>query len=81
MKDEAKRLDEEHDRMRSAHARAGMLLEREKERREKDLQKQLTDENRRLASEQKAHQGYMDKEVYTNKPTAGYFMQWNTTTR
>jgi len=58
-----------------------MLLEREKERREKELKKQLDDENRRLANEQKAHQDYMDNEVYTNPPTAGYFMQWNTTTR
>jgi hypothetical protein len=58
-----------------------MLLEREKERREEELRKQLTDENRRLANEQKAHLSYLDKEVYTNEPTAAYFMQFNTTTR
>lgn len=80
--EEEKRLrDEEFDRQRQAHARAGMLLEREKDRREKELKKQLDDENRRLAQEQKSHQSYLDKEVYTNPPTAGYFMQWNTTTR
>lgn len=81
LKDEERRRDEEHERMQNAHARAGALLEREKDRREKELAKQLADENSRLAKEQKSHQDYLDKEVYTNKPTAGYFMQWNTTTR
>lgn len=79
--DEERRKNEEWDRQRSAQARAGMLLEREKERREKDLVKQQAEENKRLAQEQQAHLEHMDKEVYTNPPTAGYFMQWNTTTR
>lgn len=67
--------------MRNGHARAGALLEREKDRREKDLAKQLADENLRLGNEQRSGQEYLTKEVYTNRPTAGYFMQWNTTTR
>jgi len=79
--DEERRRNEEWDRQRQAHARAGILLEREKERREKDLKKQLDDENKRLANEQQGFQEYLDKEVYTNRPTASYFMQWNTTTR
>ncbi len=58
-----------------------MLLEREHGRRDRDLKKQLADENRRLSSEQKSHQEYIDKEVYTNPPTAAYFMQFNTSTR
>jgi len=73
--------DQEYERQSSANARAAMLLEREKERREKDMRKQLDDENKRLANEQGAHKDYMDKEVYTNPPTAGYFMQWNTSSR
>ena len=64
-----------------AHARAGTLLERENQRRSAAMKKQLDDENRRLAIEQKNHRDYLDKEVYTNKPTAAYFMQFNTTTR
>lgn len=80
-KEEEKRTDEEHEKMSNAHARAGMLLEREKDRREAAIRKQLADENRGLSSQQKAQIEYMDKEVYTNRPTAGYFMQWNTTTR
>lgn len=81
LSDEEKRRDDEHERMQNAHARAGMLLEREKDRREKDLHKQLADENLRLANEQNAHKDHMDKDVYTNSPTSAYFMQWNTTTR
>lgn len=80
-KQEAKRLEDEHDRIRSAQARAAMLLEQEHERRQKDIEKQLYDENHRLAREQKAHQDFLNNDVYTNKPTAAYFMQWNTTTR
>lgn len=80
-KQEAKRLEDEHDRIRSAQARAAMLLEQEHERRQKDIEKQLYDENQRLAREQKAHQDFLNNDVYTNKPTAAYFMQWNTTTR
>jgi len=79
--DEEKRRDEEWEKMQNGHARAGLLLEREKERREKDLSKQLANENRRLGNEQGSHQEYLNKEVYSNRPTAAYFMQWNTTTR
>lgn len=79
--DEAQRRDNEWERQMSANARAGLLLEREKERRERDLKKQLADENRRLSQEQKAHKEFLDNEVYTNPPTGAYFMQFNTTTR
>ena len=64
-----------------ANARAGELLERQKQRTEAELAKQLADENKRLGNEQQAFGEYMDKEVYTNEPTAAYFMQFNTTTR
>lgn len=81
LKDEEKRREDEWERQSSAHARAGLLLDREKARREKELQAQITEENRRLANEQKSNQDFLTKEVYTNEPTAAYFMQWNTTTR
>lgn len=81
MEEEKRRQDEEFDRMRNAHARAAMLLEREKERRERDLRRQNADENLRLGKEQNAHLEHLDREVYTNEPTAAYFMQFNTTTR
>ena len=80
-KEEEKTQDDEHEKMQNAHARAGMLLEREKERREAAIRRQMASENLGLSKQQKAHIEYLDKEVYTNRPTAGYFMQWNTTTR
>ncbi len=50
-------------------------------RREKEILHQVTDENKRLDYEQKSHKNYLDKVVYTNQPTAAYFMQFNTSTR
>lgn len=81
LEQEKKLRDEEFDRQRVANARAAMLLEREHDRKREELNKRLADENRRLAQEQKAHQDFLDKEVYTNPPTASYFMQFNTSTR
>lgn len=81
VEDEDRRRDKEFERQANANARAGELLERQKQRLEADLTKQLKDENRRLGNEQEAYKGYLDKEVYTNEPTAAYFMQFNTTTR
>jgi hypothetical protein len=56
-------------------------MDREMDRKRKEIERSQADENRRLASEQKAHQDFLDHEVYTNPPTAAYFMQFNTTTR
>jgi len=78
---EEKRLDEDHDRARTAQARAAMLMEREQERMSRELNKQQANENVQLMHEQKALRTYMDKDVYTNSPTSAYFMQWNTSTR
>lgn len=44
----------EWDRRCVAEARAGLLLERQVEKKRKELQKQLAEENRQLAMEQKA---------------------------
>lgn len=71
----------EHARQANANARAGMLLEREMDRKHKDINKEMADENRRLGLEQESHKQYLEKEVYTNPPTASYFMQFNTSTR
>ncbi|KAK2187533.1 hypothetical protein NP493_162g02005 [Ridgeia piscesae] len=81
LRNEEKRRDDEWDAQRVAQARAAEMLQRENDRREKDIAKQLANENRRLGSEQESHKEYLYKEVYTNEPTAGYFMQFNTTTR
>ncbi|XP_041349101.1 RIB43A-like with coiled-coils protein 2 [Gigantopelta aegis] len=71
----------EWERQAINNARAALLLERESARKKRELQQQLADENRRLGQEQTDHKNYLYKEVYTNPPTAAYFMQFNTTTR
>lgn len=80
-REEERRRQEEFDRQRVAHAHAAELLQREEERRRRALDQQLADENRRLGLEQKSHQDYLNRSVYTNEPTAAYFMQFNTSTR
>ena len=56
-------------------------MEKKKEEEIRELQKRLDEENKRLQFEQKAHQNFLNKTVYTNQPTAAYFMQFNTSTR
>lgn len=81
LRQEEELRDREFERQATANSRAALLIERELERKRKEIERQQADENRRLAQEQKAHQEFLDKELYTNPPTASYFMQFNTTTR
>ncbi|XP_063952991.1 RIB43A-like with coiled-coils protein 2 [Lytechinus pictus] len=78
--DDAER-DREWDTQRLADARAGILMDREQERLRKELERQQIAANSRLSEEQKSQQNYLDKEVYTNPPTAAYFQQFNKTSR
>ncbi|KAM3618373.1 uncharacterized protein V6R79_019726 [Siganus canaliculatus] len=41
----------------------------------------LANYNMHLAKEQQAHEQYLNKELYTNKPTKDYFCQFNTSSR
>uniref|UniRef100_A0A0B7A525 RIB43A-like with coiled-coils protein 2 n=1 Tax=Arion vulgaris TaxID=1028688 RepID=A0A0B7A525_9EUPU len=81
LRQEEELRNKEFERQASANARAAELIEREMARRRRDIQSAQADENRRLAQEQKAHIDFLNREVYTNPPTAAYFMQFNTTTR
>ncbi|XP_016333866.1 RIB43A-like with coiled-coils protein 1 [Sinocyclocheilus anshuiensis] len=55
------------------------------ENRDKELQRerriQLDKYNQQLAREQQAHQHYLDKQQYTNRPTVHYFTQFSTSSR
>jgi len=55
----------EWDRRCVAEARAGLLLERQVDKKRKELQKQLAAENRQLAMEQKARWDWVLRLVYT----------------
>lgn len=58
-----------------------MIFEQRADEQKKCLLKTLNEENKQLEHEQKAHQEYLKNVVYTNQPTAAYFMQFNTSTR
>ena len=73
--------NEEFDKRRLIEAKAALIAERQLNRKERELLKDLSEENRRLQAEQRSHQEYLQKVVYTNQPTAAYFMQFNTTSR
>lgn len=81
MEDDEKARDKEWESQRLANARAGELMERQQDRMRKGLDRQQVDQNAKLAAEQQANQEYLNKEVYTNPPTAAYFQQWNKTSR
>ncbi|XP_033127633.1 RIB43A-like with coiled-coils protein 2 [Anneissia japonica] len=80
LEEEAER-NKEWDQQRLTDARAGILMDREQERLRKALEKGQAEENRRMSAEQKSHQEYLNNEVFTNRPTAQYFQQFNTSSR
>jgi len=81
LKQEEEERDREWERLRLTQAKAGLLMERQVQRTHKELNKDLANVNQHLAGEQRSQLDYYDKEVYTNNPTAAYFMQFNTSSR
>ncbi|KAJ8047144.1 RIB43A-like with coiled-coils protein 2 [Holothuria leucospilota] len=81
LQSEEQQRNEEWDRQRLSDARVATLMDREQERMRKALEKEQVDSNLRLSADQKAQQEYLNKEVYTNPPTASYFQQFNTSSR
>ena len=51
---EEKALDDEWERRRVTEARAGMILDTQLAKKKRDMAKQLAEENRQLADEQRA---------------------------
>eukprot|EP00111_Clytia_hemisphaerica_P016864 TCONS_00050015-protein len=80
-RDEANKQEEEWNENMLRNARAAVMMERQQERTRKELLRQQALENQRLAGEQKAKLDDINKNVYTNQPTAAYFMQFNTSSR
>ncbi|XP_053551470.1 RIB43A-like with coiled-coils protein 1 [Bombina bombina] len=81
LNEEEKQRDAEWDRQRTLAARASMTLEQQEEEFNKELRKRIDSYNEQLGREQRAHLEYLQKEVYTNKPTAHFFTQFNTSSR
>nr|XP_033809021.1 RIB43A-like with coiled-coils protein 2 isoform X2 [Geotrypetes seraphini] len=81
LKEEELQRDAQWNRERVQAARAMTLLERQQKRVNHELRKAQDHTNLELADAHKARKRYYDKEVYSNAPTAQYFMQFNTTSR
>ncbi|XP_074873982.1 RIB43A-like with coiled-coils protein 1 [Carettochelys insculpta] len=71
----------EWEAQRQLAARAAMALAEEQQLGRLQLRKDLDAYNQQLAQEQRAHQQYLQKEVYTNAPSAQYHLQFNTSSR
>ncbi|KAJ3217762.1 Protein Tax-1 [Dinochytrium kinnereticum] len=65
----------------SANHRASLLLDREKQRRSRELAIQIRKQNEMKAVEDRQRKYYIDKVLYTNPPSDEYFGQFNTTSR
>ncbi|KAG7198610.1 hypothetical protein KM043_005971 [Ampulex compressa] len=78
---EESRMNEEWDRLMSAHSRSACEYEKELERRKADINRKIAEENLQLAEQQKSRREYLNREVYKNKPTAAFFEQFNKGTR
>ncbi|KAM8933921.1 RIB43A-like with coiled-coils protein 1 [Pelodytes ibericus] len=81
LSEESRQLEAEWDKQRMLAARAAMTVEQQEEELNRELRKRLDSYNHQLSREQQAHLQYLEKEVYTNKPTAHYFTQFNTSSR
>ncbi|XP_013923552.1 PREDICTED: RIB43A-like with coiled-coils protein 1 [Thamnophis sirtalis] len=73
--------DAEWDRQRELADRAAMQMEEQEQHFREQLKKSLDGYNHELAEAQKANLRYLEKEVYTNAPTAHYYLQFNTSSR
>jgi len=80
-KEEERREEEAYHKYMQQKIRASKLVEKRVETMHKDHEQAMHRDNARLAESQKDMKTYFDKVVYTNKPTAAYYEQFNTTTR
>lgn len=76
-----KNVNDQWDNDRIRQAKTLTLMERSEMRQRREIQKNLVEENKRIAKEQATRLNELDHEVYTNPPTNAYFGQFNTTSR
>lgn len=84
-KEEAKRLQAEEERawaaQQAAVQRNALLREREVQRTREDMNRKLQSEQVRLAKEKTERYDYLNKTVYANQASDGFFSQFNTSSR
>ncbi|XP_007530905.1 RIB43A-like with coiled-coils protein 1 [Erinaceus europaeus] len=76
-----KALNTEWENQAMCLTKAAMELEEQEKELCAEFQRGLGSFNQQLAHEQKAHQNYLNSIIYTNQPTAQYFLQFNTSSR
>ncbi|XP_037368259.1 RIB43A-like with coiled-coils protein 1 isoform X2 [Talpa occidentalis] len=74
-------LDVEWENQAICSAQAAMELEEQERELCAEFRRGLGSFNQQLAKEQKAQQNYLNSIIYTNRPTAQYFLQFNTSSR
>lgn len=75
------RLEREFQDYMNGMQRAVAFVDQEQAKMDKRALQELAEENRKMGEEQKNHREYLNKIVYSNKPTAAYFDQFNRGTR
>ncbi|XP_060695418.1 RIB43A-like with coiled-coils protein 2 [Hemiscyllium ocellatum] len=81
LQEEERQRNAEWERMRSNDARAAVLLERQQQRMNRQLRKEMDCQNILLCRDHKAREKFLKNEVYVNAPTGKYFDQFNTSSR
>ncbi|KAL3267126.1 hypothetical protein HHI36_011266 [Cryptolaemus montrouzieri] len=76
-----KRADREFDDYLNGTQKTIALMDLDLKRKEKERLRALAEENLKLAEEQKLKAKYLEQVVYSNRPTAAYFDQFNKSTR
>ncbi|GCC28831.1 hypothetical protein chiPu_0007265 [Chiloscyllium punctatum] len=81
LQEEERQRNAEWERLRSNDARAAVLLERQQQRMNRQLRKEMDCQNILLCRDHKAREKFLKNEVYVNAPTGKYFDQFNTSSR
>ncbi|XP_020667724.3 RIB43A-like with coiled-coils protein 1 isoform X1 [Pogona vitticeps] len=81
MREAERQREAEWGRQQELAARAAMVVEEEEQNFRRRLRMGLDAYNKELAEAQKSNLHYMEKEVYTNAPTAQYHLQFSTSSR
>ncbi|XP_044748873.1 RIB43A-like with coiled-coils protein 2 [Coccinella septempunctata] len=76
-----KRAEREFDDYLNGTQKTIALMDLDLKRKEKERLKALAEENLKMAEEQKLKTKYMEQVVYSNRPTAAFFDQFNKSTR
>lgn len=76
-----KLVEAEWGRQNKRLAEAALELEEQERELCAEFRRGLGSFNRELAKEQQAQQNYLNSVIYTNQPTAHYYLQFNTSSR